>query len=116
MPLQAVEAKQRIVIGADMSWWGPASGVVVEHPAYGDAVDLGALNAADRPAVPQPEQPVNSDSSVDVYFGPEPPTRKYTNWIQTISGKGWFTFLRLYGPLEPWFDKTCRPWEIEMAD
>ena len=25
---------------------------------------------------------------------------------QTVSGKGWFTILRLYGALEPWFDKT----------
>jgi hypothetical protein len=24
-----------------------------------------------------------------------------------------FTLLRLYGPLEPWFDKTWRPGEIE---
>jgi hypothetical protein len=49
-------------------------------------------------------------------FGLEPPAGKDTNWIPTISGKGWFTFLRLYGPLEPWFDKTWRPGEIEMVD
>jgi hypothetical protein len=28
-------------------------------------------------------------------------------------GKGWNTLLRLYGPLESWFDKTWRPGEIE---
>ena len=28
------------------------------------------------------------------------------NWVQTIPEKGWFMILRLYGPLEPWFDKT----------
>ena len=28
------------------------------------------------------------------------------NRIQTVRGKGWFTILRLYGALEPWFDKT----------
>ena len=37
------------------------------------------------------------------------------NWVQTIPGKGWFMILRLYGPLEPWFDETWRPGEIEMA-
>jgi hypothetical protein len=58
---------------------------------------------------------VNPDSSVDVWFGPEPPAGKESNWIQTIPGKGWFTFLRLYGPLEPWFDKTWRPGEIELV-
>lgn len=34
--------------------------------------------------------------------------------MQTIPGKGWNTILRLYGPLEPWFDKTWRPGEIEL--
>jgi hypothetical protein len=35
-----------------------------------------------------------------------------SNWVQTIPNKGWNTILRLYGPLEPWFDKTWRPGEI----
>ena len=35
------------------------------------------------------------------------------NWIQTMPGKGWFTILRLYSPLEPFFDKSWRPSEIE---
>jgi hypothetical protein len=34
------------------------------------------------------------------------------NWIQTIPGKGWFPILRLYSPLEPFFDKSWRPSEI----
>jgi hypothetical protein len=57
---------------------------------------------------------LNEDGSADVYFGPEaPPAGKEHNWIQTIPGKGWNTALRLYGPLEPWFDKSWRPGEIE---
>ena len=63
----------------------------------------------------KPDIAVNPDASVDVWFGPEPPAGKESNWIQTIPGKGWFTALRLYGPLEPWFDKTWRPGEIEMV-
>jgi hypothetical protein len=55
----------------------------------------------------------NPDTSVDVYFGPKPPAGKESNWVQTVPGKGWNTLLRLYGPLEPWFDKTWRPGEIE---
>jgi hypothetical protein len=58
---------------------------------------------------------INPDTSVDVYFGPEPPHGKETNWVQTIPGKGWFVVLRLYGPLETWFNKTWRPGEIELA-
>jgi len=57
----------------------------------------------------------NADGSVDVWFGPEAPAGMENNWIQTIPGKGWFMILRLYGPLEPWFDKTWRPGEIELV-
>jgi hypothetical protein len=56
----------------------------------------------------------NPDSSVDIYFGPEAPHGEQQNWVQTVRGKGWFTILRLYSPLEPWFDKTWRPGEIEL--
>jgi hypothetical protein len=55
----------------------------------------------------------NPDGSVDVYFGPQPPAGKESNWVQTVPGNGWNTILRLYGPLEPWFNKTWRPSEIE---
>ncbi|RZL88108.1 MAG: DUF1254 domain-containing protein [Variovorax sp.] len=56
----------------------------------------------------------NVDGSVDVYFGPKAPAGMENNWVQTIPGKGWFMLLRLYGPLEPWFNKTWRPGEIEL--
>ncbi len=59
---------------------------------------------------------INADTSADVWFGPEPVPGHEGNWIQTVPGKGWFAFLRLYGPLEPWFDKTWRPGEIEPLD
>jgi hypothetical protein len=29
---------------------------------------------------------------------------------------GWFIILRMYGPLEPWIDKTWRPGEIELVE
>ena len=58
---------------------------------------------------------INPDGSVDTYFGPEAPVGKENNWIQTIPGKGWFTMLRLYGPLEPWFDNSWKPGEIELV-
>ena len=55
----------------------------------------------------------NKDGSVDLYFGPHAPMGHETNWVQTIPGKAWFVLLRLYSPLEPWFDKTWRPGEFE---
>lgn len=58
----------------------------------------------------------NSDGSVDLYFAPKAPEGKESNWIQTVPGKGWYPILRLYGPLQPWFDKTWRPGEIEVVN
>jgi hypothetical protein len=58
----------------------------------------------------------NTDGSWDVYFGPQAPQGKGKNWIQTAPGKGFFLLLRLYGPLEPWFDKTWRPGKIELIN
>jgi hypothetical protein len=55
----------------------------------------------------------NPDTSVDVYFGPKPLRGREHNWIQTIPGKSWFLALRLYGPLESWFDKTWQPDDVE---
>ena len=37
------------------------------------------------------------------------------NWIRTTAGQGWFTVLRLYSPLEPFFDKSWRISEIEAV-
>ncbi|MGF1725498.1 DUF1254 domain-containing protein [Photobacterium nomapromontoriensis] len=56
---------------------------------------------------------MNADGSVDLYFGPKAPEGKEANWIQTVPGKGWFTILRLYGPLEAWYDDSWQPGDIE---
>ncbi|MFC7725462.1 DUF1254 domain-containing protein [Nocardioides sp. GCM10028917] len=55
----------------------------------------------------------NPDGSLTLTFGPTPPTHNPGNWTQTVPGKKWFTILRLYGPLEPWFDNTWMPGDIE---
>jgi len=58
---------------------------------------------------------VNADSSVDVWFGPTAPQGHESNWVQTVPAKGWNVLFRLYGPLEPWFDKTWPPGEFELV-
>jgi hypothetical protein len=57
----------------------------------------------------------NADGSYDIYFGPEAPEGFENNWLETVPGKGWFVGLRMYGPLEPWIEKTWRPSEIELV-
>ena len=46
---------------------------------------------------------------------PKAPIGKGTNWIQAVPGKGRFVLLRLYGPLEPLFDKTWKPGDFEFV-
>ena len=57
----------------------------------------------------------NADGSYDIYFAPKPPKGFENNWLATVPGKGWFVGLRMYGPLEPWIEKTWRPSEIELV-
>ncbi len=65
---------------------------------------------------PSPAAEAGTDGSTTVYFGPTQPAGvKRGNWIQTDPKKGWFTILRLYSPLEPFFDKSWRPSEIELV-
>jgi hypothetical protein len=66
---------------------------------------------------PSPAAEPSADGSTTIiYFGPtQPDGVKRGNWIQTMPGKGWFTLLRLYSPLEPFFTKKWRPGEIELV-
>ncbi len=56
-----------------------------------------------------PDIVANEDGSYTVWFSQEPPEGKQGNWGQTLPGKSFNVLLRLYGPLEPWFDKSCKP-------
>jgi hypothetical protein len=58
----------------------------------------------------------NADGSVTVWFAPKPPAGQETNWVQTMPGKGWNSLLRLYAPLEPWFDKSWKPGDFELVN
>ena len=55
----------------------------------------------------------NNDKSVDVWFGPNPFEGREKNWVKTIPDKNWYVILRLYYPLDSWFEKKWRPGEIE---
>jgi len=58
----------------------------------------------------------NPDGTTDVWFGPTlPKGAPEANWVQTIPEKGWNVLFRLYGPLDPWFDKSWRVGEIQLV-
>ncbi|WP_455289376.1 DUF1214 domain-containing protein [Cupriavidus necator] len=63
-----------------------------------------------------PDMKKNADGSVTVWFGPKPPAGMDGNWVQTTRGKGWNTILRLYGPLQAWFDKSWKPGDFVLVD
>ena len=69
--------------------------------------------AARRPRLPRrgPEAR-GADGSVDLYFGPTAPAGRESNWVQTIPGRHWFCYVRFYGPLEPYFDRSWKLGDI----
>lgn len=56
----------------------------------------------------------NDDGSIDLYFGPQPPEGKESNWITTVKGENWFAAFRFYGPLEPYYDGSFTLPDIEI--
>jgi hypothetical protein len=59
---------------------------------------------------------MNEDGGVTIWFGLKAPAGHEKNWVQTMPGKGYNIALRLYGPLEPWFNQTWRPGDLEKAE
>jgi hypothetical protein len=53
--------------------------------------------------------------SVELYFGPEQPEGAEDRWIQTLPGRGWFSYFRIYGPTRAAFDGTWKPGDIEAV-
>jgi hypothetical protein len=57
---------------------------------------------------------MDQDGGATIWFGPSAPLGHEKNWVQTVPGRGYNVLLRLYGPLEPWFDKSWRPGDLEL--
>ncbi len=56
---------------------------------------------------------VDKTKPVDLYFGPNAPAGKEKQWIKTIPGKGWFVYIRIYGPQAAAFDGSWKPGDFE---
>jgi hypothetical protein len=55
----------------------------------------------------------NADGSVDVYFAPEAPAGKESNWVPTTTDGGFEVLFRFYGPEKPLFEKTWKLPDME---
>jgi hypothetical protein len=62
-----------------------------------------------------PEMQKNADGSVDVYFGPQAPAGKESNWVPTKPGGQFEVMFRAYAPTKAFFDKTWRLSDIEKV-
>jgi hypothetical protein len=56
---------------------------------------------------------INTDGSVDIFFGPTAPRGKKTNWIPTDAHGRFEVLARFYGPQQPLFDRTWKLPDIE---
>jgi len=63
-----------------------------------------------------PDIEANDDGTYTVWFGPKAPEGEEGNWVQTIPGKSFNVMFRLYGPLEPWLEKTWKPGDFELVE
>ncbi len=55
----------------------------------------------------------NADGSVDIYFGPQAPAGKESNWVPTDPKREFELLFRLYGPKKELFEKT---WKLPDAE
>ena len=56
---------------------------------------------------------VKGAAPVDLYFGPTAPSGQEGRWIKTTPGKGWFAYIRIYGPEQAAFDKSWKPGDFQ---
>lgn len=74
----------------------------------------GLDNGQSFPSISSFDKPTaNPDGSTDIYFGPSAPRGHEKNWLRTVPGKGYFVIFRLYGPTQPYFDKSWKLPDIE---
>ncbi|WP_407529942.1 DUF1254 domain-containing protein [Methylobacterium oryzisoli] len=55
---------------------------------------------------------VSKSEPTELYFGPAAPAGQEGRWIKTVPGRGWFTYLRIYGPEQAAFDGHWKPGDL----
>ncbi|KRB55108.1 hypothetical protein ASE04_05170 [Rhizobium sp. Root708] len=56
---------------------------------------------------------VSKSEPTELYFGPTAPAGQEGRWIKTVPGRGWFAYIRIYGPDKPAFDGSWKPADFE---
>ena len=64
----------------------------------------------------KPAPTTNSDGSIDIYFSVKKPANvSDANWVKTLPDQGFFVYMRYYGPLKAFNDKTWIPNDVELV-
>lgn len=86
--------------------------VTIYNPFDGTMIDNGqpfpSINSMDTRVT------ANPDGSFDLYCGPKQPDgAPEANWLRTNPGEGYLFNLRLYGPIQSFFDNSWIPGDLE---
>jgi hypothetical protein len=77
------------------------------------------LQSQPYPSISSQQDPppqANDDGTVDIYFSAEKPEGiPEQNWIQTLPDRGFFVYIRYYGPLNAFNNKTWVPNDVELV-
>ena len=57
-----------------------------------------------------------ASGTAELRFGPTAPADGAGAWLQTIPGRGWFAYIRIYGPQAPAFDGSWKPGDFQTVD
>jgi hypothetical protein len=57
---------------------------------------------------------VSKTEPAELYFGPTAPAGHEGQWIKTVPGRGWFAYMRIYGPDPAAFDGSWKPGDFEV--
>ena len=64
----------------------------------------------------KPAPSTNADGSIDIYFSVEKPADvAKENWVKTLPDQGFFVYMRYYGPLKAFNEKTWVPNDVELV-
>ena len=56
-----------------------------------------------------------SSGTAELRFGPTAPADGGGAWLQTIPSRGWFAYVRIYGPEQPAFDGSWKPGDFQTG-
>jgi hypothetical protein len=77
------------------------------------------LQSQPYPSISSQQDPApttSADGSVDIYFAPEKPEGVAAqNWVRTLPNQGFFVYIRYYGPLKAFNEKTWIPNDVELV-